>query len=194
MAKPEDVTVDLLSSAMFDRSRHSRRAAALTLNMIDSERADFLAPFILDDPDPRVRITAAQGPRVKKKAFANRLAWSAVNDESEWVRAACSLALLSSDDAEVRKLAFSAVRDEGESVRLSALRAMTSSPRAEYRQSLRAAVVDRSAAVRAAALRAFAAQPGGVVAEEVQNTFNDPSPLVRAALTDLAAAKGIKLP
>lgn len=192
--RPEDVTVDLLSAAMFDRNWRTRQAAALTLNQIESPKANLLAPIILDDPDPRVRITAALGERAKRQPFASRLAWSAANDESEAVRMACSMAMISSDDPEVRSYAFSAVRDEGETVRLAILRAMTMTPREEYRQSLRAAVVDRSPAVRAAALRALAAQPGAVIAEEVQNTINDPHPLVRTALLELSKAKGIALP
>ncbi|MEX2243570.1 MAG: hypothetical protein WD716_06950 [Fimbriimonadaceae bacterium] len=194
--KVEDTTLQVLGVSLLQRSWHARLNAVRTVNKIDSEVAAIIASTTLTapEPDPAVRFELARKTRPQSDLFARRILWSAVNDDSEWVRAMSYVSLLDSPFEQIREQALRGVRAESVAVRLAVLGAMTKSPKAHYRTALRAAVVDTEAVVRAAALRAFAVQPGEVVIGEVQNTVTDASPLVKAALQELARAKGLQIP
>jgi hypothetical protein len=167
-----------------------------SLNLFDSEKAAVVASATLStgDPDPLVRYTIVSKARPGSELYARRVLWAAVNDESEWVRAASYLSLIDSPIAEFREQALRGVRVDSVAVKLALLRAMERDPKDHYRSALRFAVVDSQAVVRALALRAFAVQSGEVALAEIQNTLNDPSPLVHSALVYLAAKKGLQLP
>jgi hypothetical protein len=194
--KVEDTTLQVLGISLLQRSWHARLSAVRTVNKIESEVAAIVASATLTTPEPdaAVRFEITRKPRQSHDLFARRLLWAAVNDDSEWVRAASYVSLLDSPFEQIREQALRGVRDESVAVRLAVLGAMTKSPKDHYRTALRAAVVDAEAVVRAAALRAFAVQPGEVVIAEVQNTLTDTSPLVKAALQELAKAKGLQIP
>ncbi|MCH7945204.1 MAG: HEAT repeat domain-containing protein, partial [Armatimonadetes bacterium] len=160
--RPEEVTLTLLTPALLDPSWRTRRAAVRSLNKVEGEQAALVSATALQgvDPDAVVRFEIVQAKRPESELFAGRLLYSAVNDSSEWVRAASYSALIDSQFETIRDQALRGVRDESVFIRLHLLQAMTDSPQEHYRPALRMAVIDGSAVVRAAALRAFAKQPG----------------------------------
>jgi hypothetical protein len=194
--KKEDVTLEILGVPLLARNHHARVAAIRSINGIETDQAAIVASSAISngDPDPTVRIALVEKKRPSSDLFARRVLWTAVNDDSEWVRATAYLQLLDSPFADIRDQALRGVRDESVAIQLAVLEEMRTRPQEEYRAALRMAVVDVQDVVRAAALDAFAAQPGEVTIAEVRNTVNDPSPLVRAALKRLATAKGLAIP
>lgn len=196
VGKKEDVTLELLSIPLISRSHHARLAAARSLSMFTGEQAGVVASATLSngDPDPMVRFALVRRPRPDSELFARRALFAAVNDDSEWVRAAAYLSLIDSPFVDVRDEAVRGVRDESIAVRLALLEAMAAHPQEHYRAALRTSIIDASPMVRAATLRAFAVQPGDVAIAEVQNTLSDPSPMVRRALKELAKKKNLPIP
>lgn len=194
--KKEDVTLEILGVPLLSRSHYARLAAVKSINGMDTEQAAVVASTAISngDPDPLVRLALVSKRRPNSELFARRVLWTAVNDESEWVRANAYVSLLDSPFEEVRDQALRGVRDESVAIQLAVLNYMREHPQEHYRSALRMAVIDPKAIVRAAALRAFATQPGEVVIGEVQNTVGDQSPLVQSALKELADKKGLQIP
>ena len=194
--KQEDATLQILGVPVLQANWHSRLSAVRSMNKIDTEMGAIVASTCLSAPEPdaAVRFELVSHARPKSELYARRLLYAAVNDESEWVRAASYLSLIDSPFTEMRDQALKGVGDDSATVKLALLEAMRRNAKEYYRSALRSAVTDASPQVRAAALRAFATQPAEVVLGEVQNTLNDPSPIVRAALQELAKAKGLQIP
>lgn len=190
----EVITAGSISTLMTCRSPRAREEAARALGKIQDKEAGIILMALLMESDPNVRLAVVEGANVQLELVNRRLLWSAVNDPSEWVRAASYRRLIQSPIADYRAEALKGVRDESPWIRLAILDRMKEQPDPGYRQTLRLAVTDARAAVRAAALQAFAAMPGVVEPAEIENTFADKDPRVQLALVQLARTKSIRLP
>ncbi len=183
-----------LTAMLVARSWRARLAGAEAMGALPSEQAAMALMTYLQTSDPAVRLAAVRGANASIGLVCRRLLWTAVNDDSDAVRAASYLALLRSPVPSFVEEGAKGVRDDSKAVRLAILDSLRSSPMEAARGALRIAVTDLNPEVRAAALRAFAAMQGPVAPEEVSNTAADPDPRVRAAYRELAAAKGLRPP
>lgn len=186
-----------LSILMVQRGWRTRLAGARFLSSLKSQDATVVLITSLShftEPNAGVRLQIAQSVDLTTELAARRLLFSAVNDPSQWVRAAAAGRLIDSPFAQIRNEALQAVRDDSVTVRLYLLNLMTQRAQANYRPALRIAVIDPDLGVRAAALEAFAAQPDPVAPNEIQNTFQDADVRVMLALAKLAVKKRITLP
>ena len=191
--KPDRRTAGLISTLITSRSWQTRKSAAESIGSIDGQEAAIVLLTFLHEINPAVRLAATERANPNQNLASQRMEWSAVNDESDAVRAASYIKLTQSTVKGKAEEGYKGVRDDSRIVRLIILEHIRTHPNEAARTALRLAVSDTSPSVRAAALRAFATHPGEVKAEEVQNTFSDTDPRVRAALAELAAAKGVRI-
>jgi HEAT repeat protein len=173
-------------------SWQTRIAALDAISLLPTVDSKFRIGFLRNE-DPAVRVHVLELADLKSPDYLSAIAWHAVNDASDLVRATAYTKLIETKDPKYVPQGLKGVRDDSVYVRKVVLDYIAKHPDESAKPALLQGVADRSPGVRAAALHALATYPGTVTSEEIANTLSDQQPAVQIALVQLAKAKGIAL-
>lgn len=174
-------------------SAREAQARALTRYAEKNSEAAVGLILLLTDPEPAVRLRAAQGIPLLGELAQRRLLYAAVNDPSEMVRATAYTKLLNAPNASIAEEARRGIGDESAVVRAKLYQALGAAGQESFQALIKRGLQDRSPSVRVAAVDALAICPGPVTREDVQLLSGDPAPLIQQSLKRLAIAKGFQL-
>lgn len=178
-----------LAGMFIAKDWQTRLAATTVLGAMKAKENALILVVFLQEVDPAVRANVCRLANMEVDQVCRRVLWSAVNDESEFVRTTAYLALASSPIENFAAEGRKGVRDDSWGVRLEVTKKL---PATEANRSVfQIAVTDREPMVRAAALYRFAELPGETKVEEIQNVLSDEDPRVKKALEFLREKKKI---
>lgn len=153
-----------------------------------------LMAIYLDDPDPSVRLRAAERYSPTTKDGIQRLTFASVNDPSDAVRAAACIQLLKTGDMAVRPDGLRGLNDDSERVRFEVAHWMVGKAKPSDLAAMRQALTTASAPVRAEVLGALATGPSPLKIEDIEPALMDSRPVVQRALLALVRVKKLALP
>jgi HEAT repeat protein len=190
-------TTGTLSTGFASRSWQARYASAQSISKMGSRESSLLLIVFIQESVPEIRQFVAANADVSNETVCRRLQYSAVNDPSDAVRAACHWRLAHSTIPAFALEGWKGIRDDSPFVRLFILDRILENPSQDSRSALILAISDIDPRVRVRALRCLARLPGDVKIEELGQIPNDTDYRVQEAFRDLKSAKGIsedKLP
>lgn len=180
--EPNDKLARSLGTLVLASHWPTRVAASHALGKTPSSEANVALLLLLTDPEPAVRLAAANNIRLEGELPHRRLLYAAVNDPSELVRIAAYQKLLDSTMGDYFTQAQKGVRDESARVRAGVLTKMQAQGKESHLEVIKLALGDKSPQVRAAAVRALTTQPKTLTKEELGGIVDDVHPWVQAAL------------